>query len=221
MNPNERIKRHAQLAAASALLVWGLLCFFIILSPRFARLDRLNSGIGAASKQLAAMRKEIEDASIAGLPVEGESRFEKFGILGSDEEQLFLSDLIEFCKETQSTLNVVRRAGVARRVRASDAGDRGKKSATASQEVPQPVIKRVPHTVSYSGSFLSSFYLLRRLEAYKRLLTVERVEIATDNQVGYPRVNGTITVDLYLVTSMPPLPDTETAETGEAQPASG
>jgi len=221
MNPNERIKRHAQLAAASAILVWGLLCFFILLSPRFARLNRVNAGIGAASMEVAAMKKEIEDASIAGPPVEGLSRFEKFGILGSDEEQLFLSDLIEFCKETKSTLNLVRRSGVARRVRTSTEEERGKKPASASQEVPQPTIARVPHTVSYSGSFLSSFYLLRRLESYRRLLTVERIEVATDNQFGYPRVNGTITVDLYLVTSMPPLPPTKTAATGEAHPASG
>jgi hypothetical protein len=53
--------------------------------------------------------------------------------------------------------------------------------------------------VNYSGTFLSSFHLLRKLETYKRLLTVERAEIRSHTRDGYPRVNGNITIDLYLV----------------------
>jgi hypothetical protein len=61
------------------------------------------------------------------------------------------------------------------------------------------VILRVPHTVSFSGTFVSSFYLLRKLESYRRLLTVEKMDLATDGMTGYPRINGNITIDLYLV----------------------
>jgi hypothetical protein len=80
----------------------------------------------------------------------------------------------------------------------------------------------VPHTVTYSGTFLSSFFLLRKLESYKRLLTVERMELATDRQAGYPRVKGTITIDLYLVQS-PVAMKTQQASGGadSGQPAAG
>jgi len=218
MTPQNRIRRYAQFATVATILVWGMLCFFLIVSPRTARLQRTEADLAEASKQLKGMRNEIENASIAGTPVPGESRYEKFGILGADEEQLFLSDLIDFCKETSNTLNVVRRASTGRRTTSTTAEDQKKggsrSSAPAAGEdpnVPRPVIQKVPHTVNYSGTFLSSFYLLRKLEAYKRLLTVERVEIATDTRSGYPRVNGNITIDLYLVTNagQPPASATE------------
>jgi hypothetical protein len=204
MIPKDRMKLYTQLAAVGAVVVWLMLCFFILVSPRLSRLGRLNEDVNSSKEQLAAMQKEIEDASIAGPPPVGASRFEKFGILANDEEQLFLSDLIDFCVETDNTLNLVRRADVARPIRRAEenqgGGARGGsgKSSGAASEVPQPTIERVPHNVNYSGTFLSSFYLLRKLESYKRLLTVERMEVATDNQLGYPRVNGTITIDLYL-----------------------
>ncbi len=95
-------------------------------------------------------------------------------------------------------------------------------SESSAPEAPRPVIMRIPHTVSYSGSFLSSFYLLRRLESYRRLLTVERMEIGTDHQVGYPRVKGTITIDLYLVKSPGGTSTTQQASTtAKAETASG
>jgi hypothetical protein len=217
MTPHNRMKLYAQISAAAAIVVWGLLCFAIAIAPRMGRLRRVQDDLSKASNQLQEMRKEIENASIVGSPGPGESRYEKFGILGADEEQLFLSDLIDFCKETRNTLNLVRRADVARsatqtaqegqpktgptgapvsRAPSSGPAAAGGPSGSAA---PQPVVEKVPHTVNYSGTFLSSFYLLRRLESYKRLLTVERVEIASDTRVGYPRVNGNVTIDLYLV----------------------
>lgn len=205
MNPRDRVRRYAQLATLAAVLVCGLLCFLVVVSPRISKLTRVEEDLTDASKQLADMRKEIENASIAGTPAPGESRYEKFGILGADEEQLFLSDLIDFCTDTDNTLNVVRRAEVARSAVPTTPQDqqKGGSGSGASEdetaEVPRPIIEKVPHTVNYTGTFLSSFYLLRKLESYKRLLTVERVEIASDTRVGYPRVNGNITIDLYLV----------------------
>ncbi|UCC67367.1 MAG: hypothetical protein JSV79_09560 [Armatimonadota bacterium] len=205
MIPKERMMLYAHVGALGAVVVWLLLCFFILVSPRLSRLGRLNEDVNSSKEQLAEMQKEIEDASIAGPPPVGASRFEKFGILANDEEQLFLTDLIDFCTETDNTLNLVRRADVARPISSGEEKERGGarggsgKSSGGASEVPQPTIERVPHNVNYSGTFLSSFYLLRKLESYKRLLTVERMEVATDNQVGYPRVNGTITIDLYLV----------------------
>jgi hypothetical protein len=198
MTPHDRMKRYAQLATVCTIFVCGLLCFLVLVSPRIGRLDRVDQDLTDASKHLADMRKEIENAGIAGAPGPGESRYEKFGILGADEEQLFLSDLIDFCSETTNTLNVVRRADTARSaVPRSPQGQ--KQDADQDPNVPRPVIQKVPHTVNYSGTFLSSFHLLRKLETYKRLLTVERVEIAADTRDGYPRVNGNITIDLYLV----------------------
>ena len=226
MTPQDRVKRYAQLAILATILVWGMLCFFLIVSPKSHQLERTESELSQSIKKLGDMRKEIENASIVGSPVPGESRYEKFGILGADEEQLFLSDLIEFCKETNNTLNVVRRATTARRVNKTSPEDRkkgGKPSSPVPGEdpnVPRPVIQKVPHTVNYSGTFLSSFYLLRKLEAYRRLLTVERVEIATDTRNGYPRVNGNITIDLYLVKNAAP-PPASAAETQETEPAAG
>jgi hypothetical protein len=221
MTPQHRIRRYAQLATAAAILVFALLCFFVLVSPRISKLHRVEANLEAAHTQLADMRKEIENASIAGTPAPGESRYEKFGILGADEEELFLSDLIDFCSETDNTLNVVRRADVARAARTSD--DRtaaGAKSAPDPEQpaVPQPKIERVPHTVNFSGTFLSSFYLLRKLEGYKRLLTVERVELSADTREGYPQVNGNISIDLYLVKNAGvPLPEApEAAETDGA-----
>lgn len=205
MNPHDRVKRYAKLSAFAAVTVWGLLCFFVVISPRMGKLDRVETDLAAANKQLMDMRKEIENASIIGTPAPGQSRYEKFGILGADEEQLFLSDLIEFCKETGNTLNVVRRADVARPAVQKSAeeqqksGRQGSAPAAGQSATPPPIIERVPHTVNFSGTFLSSFYLLRKLEAYKRLLTVERVELATDSRVGYPRLNGNVTIELYLV----------------------
>jgi len=201
MKPQDRIKRYAQLALLATIIVWALLCYFIAISPRAKNLQRVDADLAESSAELKEMRKEIENASIAGTPAPGESRYEKFGILGVDEEQLFLSDLIDFCKETNNSLNVVRRSNIARAAKTTSKQDAKKKQSRPSTEpdVPQPVIKRVPHTVNYSGTFLSSFYLLRKLESYKRLLTVERVEIASDTRVGYPRVNGNITIELYLV----------------------
>jgi hypothetical protein len=204
MTVQHRIRRYAQLATAAAILVFALLCFFLLISPRAGKLRRVEADLEAAHTQLADMRKEIENASIAGMPAPGESRYEKFGILGADEEQLFLSDLIDFCTETDNTLNVVRRADIARAASTTDerpSPSGGPKATPNPQEpaVPQPKIERVPHTVNFSGTFLSSFHLLRTLEGYKRLLTVERVELAANTREGYPRVNGNISIDLYLV----------------------
>jgi len=226
MTPQDRIKRYAQLATLATILVWGMLCFFLIVSPKAHQLERTESELSQSSKKVAGMRKEIENASIAGTPAPGESRYEKFGILGADEEQLFLSDLIEFCKDTRNTLNVVRRATTARRTTTATPEDQKKGGRSSSStpgedpNVPRPVIQRVPHTVNYSGTFISSFYLLRKLESYKRLLTVERVEIATDTRNGYPRVNGNITIDLYLVRHAAPPPATA-AEAQEEEAAVG
>ncbi len=208
MTPKDRTKLHIQLAALGAVVAWLVLCFFIAVWPRTTRMGRLTEEVTQSKQQLADMQREIENASIAGPPVVGTARFEKFGILATDEEQLFLSDLIDFCTETKNSLNLVRRADVARPARTTTKdAERGRasKQGAGAEEAPRPVIERVPHNVNYSGTFLSSFHLLRRLEAYKRLLTVERVEISADTQLGYPRVNGTITIDLYLVrTPIPP-----------------
>jgi type II secretory pathway component PulJ len=217
MNPQNRIRRYAQLTTILAIVVWGLLCFLLAVSPQRSRLNRTEAELAAANRQLTDMKREIENASIIGKPAPGESRFEKFGILGADEEQLFLSDLIQFCKDTDNTLNVVRRSDVARSAaqtgQTTQSGSQQSSTVTGTSQPataaagskdgqpagPQPIVEKVPHTVNYNGTFLSSFYLLRKLEAYKRLLTVERVEIAVDSRSGYPRVNGNITIDLYLV----------------------
>jgi len=211
MTPQHRVRRYAQLATAAAILVFVLLCFFALVSPRINKLHRVEADLEEAHTQLADMRKEIENASIAGTPAPGESRFEKFGILAADEEELFLSDLIDFCSETNNTLNVVRRADVARPAKTTNdqTAASGKAAPNPQQPaVPQPKIERVPHTVNFSGTFLSSFYLLRKLEGYKRLLTVERVELSSNTREGYPHVNGNISIDLYLVDNAGlPLPE--------------
>jgi len=228
MTPHNRMKLYAQISAAAAIVVWGLLCFVIAVAPRMGRLRRVQADLSTANKQLQEMRKEIENASIIGTPGPGESRYEKFGILGADEEQLFLGDLIDFCKETRNTLNVVRRADVARSAtqtaqegqrKAGPTGTpssgRGQAAQDRTAATPQPIIEKVPHTVNYSGTFLSSFFLLRKLESYKRLLTVERVEVATDTRVGYPRVNGNVTIDLYLVRNPGQPASTSAERTGQ------
>jgi len=231
MTPHDRLKSYAQLSAAAAVLVWGLLCFLIGVSPKMAKLSRVQGDLAKANTQLQEMRKEIENAAIIGQPGPGESRYEKFGILGADEEQLFLTDLIDFCKETSNTLNVVRRADVARSAAETAQGAPQKTGPTGTPVAPtpapgagapgkegagpQPIIEKVPHTVNYTGTFLSSFYLLRKLESYRRLLTVERVEIAADTRVGYPLVNGNITIDLYLVKN----PGQAPAGAGGTEPA--
>lgn len=221
MTPRDRIKRYAQLIAVASVLVWALLCFFLLVSPKLKHLSRVEGDLEVSSTKLAAMRKEIEDARIAGPPVVGAARFEKFGILARDEEQLFLSDLIDFCSETANTLNLVRRAESPRPAVATpeqqqqQSGRGGSATGAGTAEGPRVVIERVPHTVNFSGTFLTSFYLLRRLEAYKRLLTVERMDILTDHRAGYPRVSGMISIDLYLVTS-PIVPTTAEAASTEA-----
>ncbi|MCJ7822988.1 MAG: hypothetical protein MUQ26_07950 [Armatimonadetes bacterium] len=166
MTPKDRIKLYAQLAALGAVLAWVVLCFFLILSPKLSRLGRLTNQLNTSKQQLTDMKREIENVSIAGPPPVGASRFEKFGILGADEEQLFLTDLIDFCEETGNTLNLVRRADVARPAARTDQSQQQSASggsATSSTDPdapPQPPIEKVPHNVSYSGTFLSSFYLL-------------------------------------------------------------
>jgi hypothetical protein len=227
MNPQDRVKRYAQLAAAAGLLVWILLCYFLLLSPKRAALAGVSQQLSDSSTKLAEMKREIEDASIAGpLPV-GASRFDKFGILGYEEEQLFLSDLIDFCTETENVLNLVRRADISRPARTETEEQqraRGGRPASGPEDVavPQPVVERVPHTVSFTGGFLASFHLLRKLESYKRLLSVERVELGTDSRRGYPNLNGTITIDLYLVkNAVPPPVEAAGEQEGEAERRSG
>jgi len=224
MTPQDRIKRYSRIAGLGAVAVWILLCFFIVLSPRLRRSEDLRQRVAASSGELTAMRKEIEDARIIGGPAPGGARFDKFGILSTDEEQLFLSDLIAFCKETTNTLNLVRRSEFSRA--ASPAPEQGKQGQPAAgrpqtgagpSQPPQPVILRVPHTVSFNGSFVSAFYLLRKLESYRRLLTVERMDLTIEQQVGYPQINGNITIELYLVKQ--PVTST-TAQASAAVPAS-
>jgi hypothetical protein len=189
--------------AAGAVLIGALLCFLIILSPRLHRLHDLDKRVTAATDELTGMKKEIEDAKIIGGPAVGGARFDKFGILSNDEEQIFLTDLILFCKDSTNTLNLVRRSDYAQATTSSSQQTAGQSqtsgSTTNPQGPPQPVILRVPHTVSFSGTFISSFYLLRKLESYRRLLTVEKMGLTTDSRDGYPKVNGNITIDLYLV----------------------
>ncbi|MGD0111212.1 MAG: hypothetical protein ABSD48_05055 [Armatimonadota bacterium] len=207
MTARDRTRRYAQIIAAGTVLVWALLCFVIILSPRRTKLHNLDQRVATSSKGLADMRKEIEDAKIIGGPAIGGARFDKFGILSNDEEQIFLTDLIAFCKDTTNTLNLVRRSDYAQPTSTTPPEQQGSgkpgaptgTSPQAQQGPPQAVILRVPHTVSFSGTFVSSFYLLRKLESYRRLLTVERMDLNTDNQSGYPRLIGNITIDLYLV----------------------
>ncbi len=206
MNKGNRSASYPPLLGVGVVLIWALLCFLILVSPRMHRLKQVSQQLTQESSKLREMRREIENARITGGPAMGKARFEKFGILARDEEQLFLRDLIDFCKETNNVLNLVRRSEYARRAattteeatqqetgQPSTAATGGKEAAT-----PQAVIDRVPHTVSFSGTFLSSFYLLRKLESYKRLLTVERVDLVTDSREGYPRLGGNITIDLYL-----------------------
>jgi len=207
MTPRDRIRRYSRVGGVAAALVWALLCFLILLSPRLRALDNLRQQADASTAELNGMKKEIEDAKIIGGPAPGGARFDKFGILSTDEEQLFLSDLIAFCSDTANVLNIVRRSEFAQSAsptptpgQPAQPGQAGQPQAPANpNQPPQPVILRVPHTVSFSGTFLSSFYLLRKLESYQRLLTVERMDLATDGQHGYPRINGNITIELYLV----------------------
>jgi hypothetical protein len=227
MTPQQRLKRYSQLAVGGVVIIWALLCFAILLSPRLKKLDRVRGDLENSAKQLAQMRREIEDARIAGGPPVGGARFEKFGILASDEEELFLSDLIDFCKETNNTLNFVRRAETSRRAPASaeeaqggrQPGSSSQTGGSAADQTPRPIIEKVPHTVSFSGTFLSSFYLLRRLESYKRLLTVERAQMRSDTQAGYPRLNGDIMIELYLVQQPLPAVTASAGQAGAAQPA--
>lgn len=227
MTPRDRIKRYTQIGALAAALLWALLCFLIILSPRLRKLDDVSQQVAASGKELAQMNKEIEDARIIGGPPTGQARFDKFGILSTDEEQLFLTDLIAFCKDTTNTLNLVRRSefsqtAITSTTATGQGGRQGQGGASQSQapaseanQPPQPVILRVPHTVSFSGTFLSAFYLLRQLESYRRLLTVERMDLATDTQAGYPRISGNITIELYLVKQPAATP---TVQAGQARP---
>lgn len=207
MSARERVRRYAQMIATGSVLVWALLCFLIVISPRLRKLHDLNQRVTTANKELADMRKEVEDAKIIGGPATGGARFDKFGILSTDEEQIFLTDLIAFCKETTNTLNLVRRSDYAQQTSATQSDQQGTGQAGTApagtapggeQGPPQPVILRVPHTVSFSGNFVSAFYLLRRLESYRRLLTVEKINLATDAMTGYPRLTGNVTIDLYL-----------------------
>ena len=228
MTPRDRVRRYGQLITGSAVLILMLLCFLIVLSPRLKKLGDLNQRVKVASANLAQMRKEIEDARIIGGPATGRARFDKFGILSTGEEQLFLTDLISFCRETQNTLNLVRRSDYSQPAPSSaPVGDQsqgqqgagqgsqtGKTTAPDPNAPPQPVILGVPHTVSFSGTFTSAFFLLRRLEVYRRLLTVERMDLATDTQAGYPQVTGNITINLFLVKELP-----STAAPGPAQPS--
>jgi hypothetical protein len=221
MNPRERIKHLGQLIALGTVVVWGLLCFLIVLHPRLKRLDQVNQELTRSSNELTQMRKEIEDARISGGPAEDGARFGKFGILAVGEEDLFLDDLISFCRETNNDLRLVRRSEHARRAPATTepaAQQSGSQSASGTEQPPQPVIDRVPHTVSFSGTFASAFHLLRRLELYKRLLTVERVQLSADTLRGYPRINGNITIDLYVVEA-PALPTADQAAASASTPA--
>jgi hypothetical protein len=207
MTARDRTRRYAQIIATGTVLIWALLCFLIILSPRLRKVHDLDQHVATSGKELADMRREIEDAKIIGGPAIGGARFDKFGILSNDEEQIFLTDLIAFCKDTTNTLNLVRRSDYAQPTSTTPPEQQGSRKSEAStgaspqaqQGPPQPVILRVPHTVSFSGTFVSSFYLLRRLESYRRLLTIEKMDLNTDNQNGYPRLIGNITIDLYLV----------------------
>ena len=224
MNPRERIKRLGWLIALGGIVVWGLLCFLIILHPRLKKLDQVNQELTRSGDELAQMRKEIEDARIVGGPAQDGARFGKFGILAVGEEDLFLDDLISFCRETNNDLRLVRRSEHARRAPATTepvAQQPGSQSPSGADQPPQPVIERVPHTVSFSGTFASAFHFLRRLELYKRLLTVERVQLSADTLRGHPRINGNITIDLYVVEAPAlPIADEATASTTPEQGAS-
>jgi hypothetical protein len=208
------------MAVTGGVLLWAILCFVVLLSPRLREMGRVSSDLTKSSEQLSGMRREIEDAGIVGGPTVGASRFDKFGILARDEEQLFLTDLIEFCKDTDNILNLVRRAEYSQKAPASE--EETQPASPGAQPKPeqqaQATIERVPHTVTFSGTFLSAFYLLRRLESYRRLLTVERVDMVTDSRVGYPRLNGNITIDLYLARTRAPAPAGQQATPGAAPP---
>ncbi len=221
MNPRERIKRLGQLTALGAIVVWGLLCFLIILHPKLKKLDQVNQEMTSSASELAQMRKEIEDARIVGGPALDGARFGKFGILAVGEEDLFLEDLIAFCRETNNDLKLVRRSEHARRAPATTepvAQQPGSQSPSGADQPPQPVIERVPHTISFSGTFVSAFHFLRRLELYKRLLTVERVQLSADTLRGPPRINGFLTIDLYVV-EVPALPAADQATVETSTPA--
>jgi len=218
MTPRERIRRYSLLGALGAVVIWALLCFLIVLSPRLSKLRRASQEAADSQQKLAEMQKEIENARIAGAPVGAGARFEKFGILSSDEEQLFLKDLIAFCRDTSNVLNLIRRSEYVQPAPSTtEQGPQARRAGTpGGAQAPQPIIERVPHVVTFSGTFLSSFYLLRKLETYKRLLTVERVQLATDNVMGYPRTNGDITIDLYLAKQPLPAPPSATAPSPSA-----
>ena len=219
MTPESSLRKYALLGALGFGVLWALICYAAIVSPRLHGLDEVSKQLERAQKDLFEMKREIENAQLSGGPSPGGGRFDKFGILTTGEEHLFLADLIDYCKETNNTLNGVIRAQQLRpaqetpTIASPGAGVPGQIGGpvtgppTPGQPQPQGqpgqppplVIYRLPVTINLLGTFRSSFDLLRRLEVYKRLLTVEKLDITTDAQKGYPNMNTSISIDLYLV----------------------
>ena len=227
MRTAEQLRKYGLIGAGCLIVVWALLCYLVFAAPKTRELERVAKADAATSKQLGEMQQKITDYEAIYKEIQiGKSRFERFGILSADEEPVFYADLIQYFRETNNTLITVIRTPLPQPVETPTQGPPPGPETPASQgpgapagagqtAPPQPRMYRLPLTISFTGTFASSFSLLRRLENYTRLITVERMDLATDSRDGYPKMNGNISVDLYLAE----LPETPAAPAESAAPA--
>jgi hypothetical protein len=223
MRTAEQLRKYGLIGAGGLIVVWALICYLVFAAPKTRELERVAKQDAATSKQLGEMKQKIADYEAIYKEIQiGKSRFERFGILSADEEPVFLADLVQYFRETNNSLIQVMRAPLPQPVETPPPGPEtpagqgpGAPAGAGPTAPPPPRMYRLPLTINFSGTFGSSFNLLRRLENYTRLITVERMDLATDQRDGYPKMNGNISVDLYLAE----LPETPAASAGSSASA--
>lgn len=204
MRTAEQLRKYGLIGAGGLIVVWALLCYLVFAAPKTRELERVAKADAATSKQLGEMQQKIADYEAIYKEIQiGKSRFERFGILSADEEPVFLADLVQYFRETKNSLIMVIRAPLPQPIETPPPGPetpagQGPGAPAGQTAPPPPRMYRLPLTINFTGTFDSSFSLLRRLENYTRLITVERMDLATDSRDGYPKMNGNISVDLYL-----------------------
>jgi Tfp pilus assembly protein PilO len=173
--------------AAGAVLVYAIVAWFLVVSPKRSEVSSLGSEIAAAEIRLAEAKTAANRPRSAAGPVSDVLRLAKAMPENGDQPGLVL-ELSRLARSTDVTLGSI---------------------STQSALVAPGTPTTIPVVVTVSGSFFKIARFLQRtrtlvtvrrgkLRATGRLLTVQNVELAESATDGFPMLDATITLNAYV-----------------------
>jgi hypothetical protein len=175
--------------AGLALLVYTAAVWFLVASPRNAEVARLGDEVAAAETRLVAARAEVSRPTPTAAPVPVTDVLQLSKAMPSSGDQAGL--VLELSA-------LAAKSGVKLRSISPGAAATGAGGATM-----------IPVTVTLDGAYFKITRFLKmaralvgvrgdRVRATGRLFTVQSVELGESQELGFPRLDGTIVLNAYV-----------------------